>query len=265
MGAAIKAAPFNFVDMNIQKAVFSFIFIFGIVFLNAQDQIPKKILFVGNSYTYFWNLPHTVDLLAESEDIDITTRQSTAGGANWSHHWNGERDLNTKEIIAEGDFDIVVIQNHSMSTIDRPDSLMHYGKLLNDHIRKTGAQTYLYMTWAREWDPYMIEPIKEKYIELAEKINARIVPVGLAWQRARELRPDFPLYFPDGSHQSALGTYLSACVFYGVITGKSPVGLTHRLISEDKFGEKIYIQLQTAEDALFCQKVAEEIINQFID
>lgn len=263
---AAKAAPFfNFIHMNIRKAIFSFLLFFGFVLLHAQEETPNKILFVGNSYTYFWNLPHTVDLLAESEDIDITTKQSTAGGANWAHHWKGERNLKTKEIIAEGDFDIVVIQNHSMSTIDRPDSLMYYGELLNEHIRKSGAQTYLYMTWAREWNPYMMEPIKEKYTQLAEKINARIVPVGLAWQRARELRPDFPLYFPDGSHQSALGTYLSACVFYGILTGKSPVGLTSRLISEDKYGEKIYIQLQTAEDALFCQKVAEEIINEYID
>ena len=111
----------------------------------------------------------------------------------------------------------------------------------------------------------MMKTIKEGYTKLAEKINARLVPVGLAWQRARKLRPDFPLYFPDGSHQSALGTYLSACVFYGVITGKTPVGLSNRLVSEDKYGEKIYLHIHTAEDALFCQKVAEEIVNEYID
>lgn len=230
-----------------------------------QETETKRILFVGNSYTYFWNLPHTVDLMAESQDIDIVTQQSTAGGANWSEHWHGKKSLKSREKIKEGNYDIVVLQNHSMSTINRPDSLMHYGKMLNDLIRENGAQTYLYMTWAREWDPYMMEPIQEKYTELAEQINARIVPVGLAWQRARELRPGFPLYFPDGSHQSSLGTYLSACVFYGVITGKSPVGLPGRLISQDQYGEKLYIQIQTNEDALFCQKVAEEIINEFID
>ena len=232
---------------------------------SAQDSGDKKILFVGNSYRYFWNLPQTVDLMAESQDIDIVTQQSTAGGANWSEHWHGKKGLNTKSKIVEGSYDIVVLQNHSMSTINRPDSLMHYGAMLNNLITENGGQTYLYMTWAREWNPYMIDTIKEKYTELAEKINARIVPVGLAWQRARELRPGFPLYFPDGSHQSSLGTYLTACVFYGVITGKSPVGLPNRLISKDQYGEKIYVQIQTNEDALFCQKVAEEIINEYVD
>lgn len=250
--------------MNLDRSILYMVLILIGTSLSAQQE-SEKILFVGNSYTYFWNLPHTVDLMAESQDIDIETKQSTAGGSHWGHHWNGERNLNTKQLIAEGDFDIVVLQNHSMSTINRPDSLIHYGELLNEKIRESGAQTYLYMTWAREWNPYMMETIKEKYTEFAERINARLVPVGLAWQRARELRPGFPLYFPDGSHQSALGTYLSACVFYGVITGKTPVGLPNRLVSEDKHGEKIYLQIQTAEDALFCQKVAEEIINEYID
>jgi len=250
--------------VNYFKPLFIFLLLsFGHT-LSAQEE-TKKILFVGNSYTFFWNLPQTVNLLAKSQNIDLMTKQSTAGGANWGHHWKGERNLNTKEIIADGDFDIVVLQNHSLSTIDRPDSLMRYGQLLNDQIKQSGADTYLYMTWAREWDPYMIDTIKEKYTALAEKINARLVPVGLAWNRAKELRPDIQLYFPDGSHQSSLGTYLSACVFYGIITGKSPVGLPSNLVSEDKYGEKIYLQLQTSQDALFCQKVAEEIINEYID
>jgi len=248
------------------RFILTFILIVCLSALGFSQQIDqKKILFVGNSYTYFWNLPHTVDLLAASQSIDLTTEQSTAGGANWSEHWHGKKALKSREKIAQGGYDIVVLQNHSMSTINRPDSLMHYGKLFDEIIKKSGAQTYLYMTWAREWNPYMMKTIKEKYIELAERINARIVPVGLAWQRAKELRPDFPIYFPDGSHQSALGTYLTACVFYGVITGKSPVGLPNRLLSEDKHGEKVYIQIQTQEDATFCQHVAAETINEFID
>jgi len=37
------------------------------------------------------------------------------------------------------------------------------------------------------------------------------------------------------------------------------------LVSKDQFGEKIYLTIQSKEDAWFCQKVAEEIINQTID
>lgn len=228
--------------------------------LFAQTDLPKKVLFVGNSYTYFWNLPQTVALMAENKNIDLTTRQSTAGGSTWGQHWRGEKQLNTLNIIEDGDFDIVIIQNHSMRSIEAPDSMMHYGKLLAEVIRKSGAQPYLYMTWAREWNPLMQKTITEKYLELGKLIDAKVIPIGLAWQRARELRPDFPLYDEDGSHQSTLGTYLSACVFFGALANQSPVGLPHRLTTQDKNGEKLYISIQSKENALFCQLVAEEIL-----
>ena len=216
---------------------------------------------MGNSYTYFWNLPQTVQAMAEAKGMDLQTQQSTAGGAHWGHHWRDERKLETRSILKGQAFDIVILQNHSRSTIDRLDSLMHFGKLLNQEIRAGGAKVILYQTWAREWDPYMQKEITEGYYQLAKKINAQIVPVGLAWERARQLRPNFPLYDPDGSHPSPLGTYLTACVFYGVLTGQTPVGLPNRLLSKDQFGEKLYLTIQSAEDALFCQKVADEIIN----
>ena len=231
----------------------------------AQKDMPKKVLFIGNSYPYFWNLPQTVDLMAESQDIDMVTKQSTTGGASLGHHWRGERNLQSIEKIKSGDYDAVVLQDHSRRAIDHPDSLMHFGKLFGDLIKSNGAQTYVYMTWAREWNPYMQEKITAEYNRLAEKINAQVVPVGLAWQRARDLRPGFPLYNEDQSHPSALGSYLSACVFYAVLTGESPVGLPNSLTSTDESGEKIYLVIQSAENALFCQKVAFEIVGQLRD
>ena len=78
--------------------------------------------------------------------------------------------------------------------------------------------------------------------------------------RARELRPDLNLYDPDQSHPSPTGTYLSACVFFGVLTGKSPVGLPDRLITMDKDGETLYLNILPPQDAKFCQEVAAEIL-----
>lgn len=257
----------NFKKISLNKAALRailFVAIFSLAAnLGAQSVPPKKILFVGNSYTYFWNLPQNVALLAKNGGVNLYTQQSTAGGVNWGQHMRGEKELKTEQLIKEGDFDIVVLQNHSMAAMDRPDSLMHFGQLFDELIKQTEAETYLYMTWAREWDPYMQSEITKQYLELARKINAKLVPVGLAWQRARELRPGFPLYDEDRSHPSPLGTYLTACVFYRVFTGKSPVGLSERLVSEDKSGEKLYVNIQSKENALFCQKVVDDIFSKW--
>lgn len=226
----------------------------------AQPAPPQRVLFVGNSYTYFWNLPQTVAEMAAEKEIKLVTRQSTTGGSNLGHHWRSERELMTVDMIKTGDYDAVVLQDHSMRAIAEPDSLLYYGNLLNELAQSSGAQAYVYMTWSREWDPYMQEEITAQYTALAEKSDAQVVPVGLAWQRARELRPGLPLYDPDGSHPSPLGTYLTACVFFGALTGESPVGLPHRLITTDEHGEKLYLTIQSPQDASFCQKVAAEIL-----
>jgi len=228
----------------------------------AQQEVPEKILFVGNSYTYFWNLPQTVQAMAAEKKIDMTTRQSTSGGTHWGHHWRGERNLKTQNLIQSGNFDAVVLQNHSMSTFNRADSMFYFGEKLSDLAKNEGAKIYLYMTWAREWNPIMQKTITEQYTKLAKELNAQIIPAGPAWALARQLRPNFPLYDDDGSHPSALGTYLTACLFYGVLTKQSPVGLPNRLTAFDKDGEKIYLTIHSKESALFCQEIAKEILQQ---
>lgn len=240
-----------------------FILLFCISDLFGQENTPKEILFVGNSYTYFWNLPQTLKAFCDDKEIEV--RQSTAGGASLGHHWRGDRGLESVEKVRSGSYNAVILQDHSMMAIDHPDSLMYFGKLFGDLIKEKGAQTYLYMTWSREWDPFMQEKIELEYNKVAEKINAKLVPVGLAWERARELRPGFPLYDEDRSHPSSLGTYLTACVFYAALTGESPIGLPNRLTSKDADGETIYLTIQSRENAIFCQKVALEIVRQIPD
>jgi hypothetical protein len=250
--------------MKSLKLLTLLLFLFASAVCQAQNETPENVLFVGNSYTYFWNLPQQVAALAKDEGLAMRTSQSTSGGTNWGHHWRGERDLESKRLIDSGNFDAVVLQNHSMRSIEAPDSLMYYGKQFAELIKENDAEIFLYMTWAREWDPYMLETISGAYNELASEIGATVVPVGLAWQRARELRPDIDLYAEDGSHPSPLGTYLTACVFYRVLTGNQIDGLPPRLLSSDYADEKLYLNILSENNAQFLQKVAEETVTEFI-
>ena len=232
----------------------------GAIILPAQT--PKKVLFAGNSYTYFWNLPQHVSVMAEEQDIKIETSQSTTGGCNLKHHWKSEKKLNTMQLIDESYYDAVVLQDQSMRAIEAKDSLIHYGKLLAEAIKSKGGKVYLYQTWAREATPETQDIITNAYAELAEIADAEVVPVGEVWKRARELRPNIKLFDPDGSHPSSFGTYLTACVFYSVFTKKSPVGLPHRLETKDKNGDKIYINMVSREGARFCQELAWEVVSE---
>ena len=106
--------------------------IFGLILFSGllfSQQKELKVLFVGNSYTYGYNLAHIVSIISAETSTKLITRKSTIGGASLREHWRGGRELETKKMIAEGDFDIVVLQDFSMSAIQAPDSTLKYVKL----------------------------------------------------------------------------------------------------------------------------------------
>ena len=52
-----------------------------------------RVLFIGNSYTFFWNLPQNLASMALSQNISMEVRQSTASGASFAQHWTRARNL----------------------------------------------------------------------------------------------------------------------------------------------------------------------------
>ncbi len=226
----------------------------------SQDSLSRHILFVGNSYTYFWNLPQSVQAMAASQNLPYVMRQSTSGGTNLGQHWRGEKSLQTVSNMESGAYDAIILQDHSLQAINHPDSLLIYATKLAALVSDNDTRVLLYMTWAREWNPYMLNIIQAEYIRAADAIDAELIPVGIAWQQARTLRHDLKLFHPDGSHPSPAGTYLTACVVYAVLTGMSPVGLPPRLTSTDIYGEPLYLNIQTEEDAEFLQQVAWDVV-----
>ena len=219
-----------------------------------------KVLFVGNSYTYFENLPQIVSIISDSTKIKLITKKSTIGGAKLREHWLGERGLKTQEMIKNGNFDIVVLQGYSMGTIDEPDSVLKYSGLLCDLIKENNAKPYFYLTWAREKVPQYQETINKVYLEVATKNDATIVPVGKAWALAKQLRPNIELYNPDGSHPSKLGTFLTSCVFVATIANEIPDNLKTGYRTTDIYGESVALMSIHPLDVIFCKKVVEELI-----
>lgn len=218
-----------------------------------------SILFVGNSYTYGENLPHLVSYLSEGTPIKLLTRKSTIGGAKLSEHWHEKRGLKSRELIEDGDFDIVVLQNHSMSAMERPDSLLNYVGLFCDLTREADARPYLYVTWAREKVPQFQEEINQVYLKAAKEHDATPVMVGDAWVLAKAYRPGIDLYTSDGSHASELGAYLTACMFVKTICGQLPDMMPGPIGIKDAEGESITLMFVNPMDGVFMKKVVEEL------
>jgi len=239
--------------------------IFGLILYSGllfSQQKELKVLFVGNSYTYGYNLAHIVSIMSEETSVKLVTRKSVIGGAHLWEHWKGQRELETKKIIAEGDFDIVILQDYSMSAINAPESTLKYVKLFSEYNSSFGARTFLFNTWAREKVPQFQEEIDVMYEQAARENGAVRVPVGPAWQLALDLRPSVDLYTSDGSHPNELGTLLSAAVFVRTLTGELPETIPTLYRIEDAFGETVRLMNHNPEDAEFCRRIASQLAEQ---
>ncbi len=183
-----------------------------------------RVLFIGNSYTSVNDLPSVIARLGESADppqrFDVA--QYTPGGQTWEGH---DADPAVDALIREG-WDFVVLQDQSQQPWWGPPLEAKPALLsLDAKIRAASAQTVLYMTWARQGDNFYQDMLVDSYyVQAGEAVDARVAPVGRAWERA--LRdPSMTLHADDGSHPNARGTYLAACVLYATITERSPIGL----------------------------------------
>ncbi len=233
----------------------------------AQSKIEKRdtlnVLFIGNSYTYFNNLPHIVSIISDSTNTKLITKKSTIGGAWLREHWNGDRELISKQKIENGNFDIVVLQEYSMGAILSPDSLRKHVKLFTELIRSTGAKPYLFLVWARERVPQYQVELDSVYKQVAKENGITLVPVGKAWDLALKYRPTVPLFFADGTHPGDLGTFLSAATFVGVLTGEVPEEVHRVPTLHDKDGETIELMRLDWLDMIFALKVAQETIDTY--
>ena len=241
----------------------------------ARDTID--VLYVGNSFVYFNNLP---DMVVEiSKALDGPVVRSTAhthGGATLRAHLeDGHLPGLISRGPAEGAWDWVVLQEQSTlgTTYDQdsgvlgsPDSFHSATRDLAGMIAGEGATPVLYMTWAKQAFPTQSATLSQAYRSIGTELDVTVAAVGEAWAEVRRIRPDFNLYLSDGSHPNAAGSYLAACVFYAVLTGTSPVGAPRELTGAPwDFAGRIESSQPTvlvslsATDAEFLQRIAWQV------
>jgi hypothetical protein len=196
---------------------------------------PRSVLFVGNSVV---GQPIGQDtllrLLAGSANppTEIKAELAIAEGKVLEALWSDPSDRHAK--ILSGKYDLVVLQAtlsktgtvYGGLTADTEAKFHQYAAKFDEENRKGGAQTVLFMHWQfNEAGAMSIQEISRIYREVAAERHIRVVPAGLAWQRAQKAQPGLVL-LSDSVHANAEGSYLSACVLYATLSGRTPVGLS---------------------------------------
>jgi len=219
---------------------------------------PYKILFIGNSHTYYNDMPRMVVKLAEAagHERNLETEQSTGNGVSLEWHW---KNSHTRDLIKDEKWNFVILQERSGGPLEAMESMHRHARLLDTEIKKQAGKTIFYMTWAGKRRPETQKIITDAYKQIAKELDAILAPVGVAWENCQKKNSDINLFHKDGRHANPMGSYLAACVFYTLLYSVSPEGLPIPIFSEENGLKNL------PEDQIrFLQKMAFEAVQEKI-
>ncbi len=241
----------------------------AVIYNNAIACDTTKLLFIGNSYTFFYTYPIIFKEMAWREGHYADCTMFAPPGYTIGDHLDNKYSM---ELIDTHIYDYVMLQDQSfLPTLYRTEDENEGSKNLATMIKRVrrnspDAKILLEITWGRRngndvMEDYFLEKyphfyanydaMQERLIESmtmeAQYNNALLLPVGYAWQFVMHERPDINLYFPDNYHPSYEGSYLIAAVAYLTVYGK-PFGADAANCKLD------------AETAEYLRSVAERVV-----
>lgn len=196
----------------------------------------KKILFIGNSYTYVNNLPQMFSEVAAAAGISVTVSSVTKGGWTLEKHADPADvcGAQVQKAFAENQYDYVILQEQSYRPIVKSDLFAAAVHTLAKLARANGAQPILYATWGRaDGCPLLTElsltsaemtaALADAYTKVGAAENIPVAHVGRAWQAASGA----DLYHADLSHPAPAGTYLAALTLLAKIFAIDPMQIPY--------------------------------------
>ena len=239
--------------MQIGKTLRRWALLLGLTFpfspVIAQDNGATSVLFIGNSYTHYNDMPKLFHKIAESKGENIITEMDARSNHSFSMH------TNRPELFAhirKRKWDYIVLQGFSRelsydrSVIDTA-SVPYLDIILDSiYLNNPCTKVLLYMTWGyktgiadrEDADTYekMSEAVERGYKYIAGKYGLSIVPVGKVYENIKEYSDGslfHCLYQKDDQHPTIFGSYAIANTFYSAIFRKSPVNAYHKGLSKE--------------------------------
>lgn len=219
----------------------------------------KRVLFIGNSFTYFFGTPFMFKEIARSQGHQVDAVISVKGGQEFSEHLRLER---SNEAITRGGYDIAFLQDTSpnpaiYADTGNPDILnasREINKLTFKH--SPNCQIVYERTWACPHNNYRtygsydkLDYLLKKGTEMLKKELKQdkiiVSPVGLGFRVGRE--HNLPLLHTDNRHQSRVGAYMKACINY-------------LFIYQTRFTDSVSDCGVDAKTAALVRQIAEQVV-----
>ena len=227
----------------------------------AEDGLVD-LLWVGDDLLLTGPLDMQTLLLLESAGNEQSFRMRRAVDPRFTLSTRFDQSLFLGNVDVD-EFDVVIIQGFGIQRDFSEDEYEENAVSWVNFFQSHNKEVIIFYPWTTIVDT---EFEKQRLDELIHRVtwqeNLVLVPVGPAWQAVKKEIPALQLHAKDGIHPSAIGVYLSACVFYTSLTGESPLNTpVYTSIGYDEPEEIIKLDSAISQ---YLQKVAWETINDYL-
>lgn len=194
-----------------------------------------RILMVGNSHTYYNQMPAMLKAICREDGIHAYIEYYAISGHSlyqWAYPYNlsGSDKMKSKKLfraLQTKNWDYIVLQGNTKEMFSGSAKTDQAVKKLLSLLKSKKTQVIFYQTWAMQKghaDYASGTSVKEyqnriiaNYNNLANKFHGAAAPAGVAFRRAESLLPQLSLYISDKKHATKEGSYLAACVLYSTM------------------------------------------------
>jgi len=193
-----------------------------------------NVLFLGNSYTYYNDLPELFRTLCAENGKNIQVFSVTAPGRRLEENLSQDQHaLQLDTLLQERHYDLCILQEQSVLPMVYFDAYLNALTQLRKRMEHHVDQFLLYATWGRKEgeqflqenhlnNPQMTAMLYSAFSSVSKLTGIPLSPVGLHFHDlyASDQGPD--LYDPDKTHPSYAGSCLAALVHYKAVFGDLP-------------------------------------------
>ena len=208
------------------------------------SQDTTKVLFIGNSFMSFNDLPALFSQFAQGSGEHVVVASHIPGGASVGDTIQGTfAHMNNPyvySLIKSNDWDYLFLQDRQSRFAMSRGVFPGDSKVIEGHVRLRDSLLYhhpcAHMIWFAGFGPKngypplaatgagLIDSIYQNYQFLDDSAGQIMAPIGPAWLRIMSEYPSIDLWRPDEEHPSLKGSLLIASVLYSTIFKRSPIG-----------------------------------------
>ncbi|MBE6030677.1 MAG: hypothetical protein E7225_03655 [Clostridiales bacterium] len=196
-----------------------------------------KIMFLGNSHTYYHDMPEIFRriCLERGKDVDVTMHAHP----DKSYKWHLAEMSELRFALMHSGYDYVILQQAAHPGPSKEETLRD-AKTMVEMAKGFGVTPIQTMPWCEKRLPEHQEEMYDIFETVSEKYDVKINPIGRIFEDITKNHPEIDMYWIDGEHASPYGAYANALSTYATIFGESVKGISPKAINNMTTTEEEY-------------------------